>query len=85
MLLIYGDTLGYIRTEEDKIEQALGVIMGQQYSLKAGLKLFGEKGEHAVTSELDKLHDIETFATLNDNKLTKKDGADSLVSLMLLT
>ena len=85
MLLNYGDNLGYTRTKEDEIEQVLWVIMYKQYSLKAGLKLFGEKGEHAVTSELDKLHDIETFATLNDNKLTKKDGADSLVSLMLLT
>ena len=45
MLLNYGYTLVSISTQKDEIKQELGVIMDQQYSLKAGLKRFGRKGE----------------------------------------
>ena len=48
MLINYEYKLGSTRTEK-KIEEVLGVIMDQQYSIKAVLKRFGEKGEHALT------------------------------------
>ena len=85
MLLNYGDTLGSTRTKEDEIQQVLGVILDQQYSIKAGFKRFGERGEHAVTSELYQLQDMETFEPLDDNKPTKKDRAYALSYLILLT
>ena len=59
--------------------------MAQQYSLKSGLKRFDENGEHVVTSELEQLHEMDTFVPLDANKPTKKDKADAPVPLMSLT
>ena len=59
--------------------------MAQTYSLKARLKRFGEKREHAVNSEIDQLNDMETFTTINTNKTTKKDRSEALESLMFPT
>ena len=59
--------------------------MDQQYILTAGLKRFGGEGVHELTSELDQLHCMETFAPLNANKLTKKDREEALSSLLFLT
>ena len=85
MLLNYGDILGSTRTEEEKREKVIEFIMSQQYSIKADLKLFGGKGVHAVTSELEQLHEMETFSPLGANNLTKKYMVDLLASLMFLT
>ena len=37
-----------------------------------------------MTSYLDQLHEMETFAPLDDNKLTRKDMVEDLASLVLL-
>ena len=58
--------------------------MDQQYSLKSGLKRFGEKREHEVTSDIDRLHGMETFAPLDANEPTKKNREDALESLTFL-
>ena len=49
MLLNWEENLGYIRTEEDKIKQELGITMTHEYIIKAVFKRFGENREHAVT------------------------------------
>ena len=59
--------------------------MYQQYSLKEGLKRFGEKGKYEVNSDLEDLHKMETFEPLNANKFNKEDRTDALASLMLIT
>ena len=38
-----------------------------------------------MNSEIEQLHDMDTFAPLDDNKLTNKDRAHALASLMFLT
>ena len=53
MLLNYWDTLVSTRTKKDEIEQIIGVIMGQHYSIKEILKLLGVNVKHAVTSDLE--------------------------------
>jgi hypothetical protein len=55
-----------------------------QYSIKAGLKHFGKKGESAVTKELKQLHDMETFKPVDGSKLTKEEKAKAIASLMFL-
>ena len=44
-----------------------------------------EKGGNAVTSELDQLNEMKTFAPIDSNRLTKKDMSEVLAYLMLLT
>ena len=59
--------------------------MAQQYSLKSGFKLFGVNEEHTVTSDIELLYDMETFAPPDANKITKKYRLDALAPLMFLT
>jgi hypothetical protein len=44
-----------------------------QFSMKAGLKRFKERGEEAVTKELSQLHSRDTFKPINPKDLKKKD------------
>ena len=43
MLINYGDRLASTSTKEEEIEQLLGVIMAEQYSLKSSLNYLGER------------------------------------------
>ncbi len=48
-------------TKEEVNCHVLGVIVAQQFSLKAGLKKFGNEGNVEVTKELKQLHDVVTY------------------------
>ena len=39
----------------------LGVILVQQYGLKKGIELFGEKAYAAVVKELTQIHELDTY------------------------
>ena len=65
-------TMGSKVTETDEIEHILGIIMKQKYSSKDGLNSFGERGEHGVSSELNQLHNMETFLTIDSINLSNK-------------
>jgi hypothetical protein len=56
----------------------------QQYSIKAGLKKFGEKGQKAVTKELKQLHDMVTFFPIDPTTVTKEQRTKAISSLMFL-
>jgi hypothetical protein len=56
---------------EEWLEFAFGIAL-QQFSIKAGLKKFGVRGEKAMTKELKQLHDMITFFPLDPTKLTKE-------------
>jgi hypothetical protein len=49
---------------EEWLEFAFRIAL-QQFSIKAGLKKFGIRGEKAVTKELKQLHDMITFFPLD--------------------
>ena len=46
-------------TEAGQFDQIRGTIIYHQYILKADLICFGEKGEHAVSSELMHINGME--------------------------
>ena len=73
MFLNFDDTMGYPLTETDEIEHIICVIMEQDYSFIAGLKRFCRKGEHVVSSELNQIHDMETFTPVDVSKISKND------------
>ena len=37
-----------------------------------------------MTSYIEHIHEIDTFASIDDNKLTNKDGSEVIYSLMFL-
>ena len=71
-------------TIQDQVEHILGVAMAQVYSLKKGLKEFGQDGKNAVQSELQQHHDMDTYFPINPNELTRQQKREALESLMNL-
>ena len=57
----------------------------KQYGLKAGLRLFGSRGDAAVTKELSQLHTMNCFCPCDPHSLTRDDRRNALSSLMFLT
>ena len=55
-----------------------------QYSLKAGLKKFGEAREKAVTKELCQFHDMSVFKPVDPASLSGEDKKAALASLLFL-
>ena len=66
------------------LEEIIGVSMAQHFSVRYGLKLFGVRGEKAVSKDLDQLHNMHTCDPVDPKKLTKKQSMDTLSSLMFL-
>ena len=56
--------------EADTNVEILGVIMIQQYNLRKGLELFGDKAETAAVKELSQIHEMGTYVPLDAGKLT---------------
>ena len=62
-----------------------GKVLAQQYSLKKGLKLFGNRGSDAAKEELAQLHNRMTWHPLMVSSLSPSERRAAMESLMLLT
>ncbi len=62
-------------TQEELNCHVLGVIMTQQFNLRAGLKKFGDKRKVAVKKELTQLHDMATCIPMDALKMTREQKA----------
>ena len=70
--------------QEDVVMHVVGVIMAQQYTIRKGLKLFGDGGRLAVKKELTQLHDMVTYTLMHAHELTREQRVQALSSLMFL-
>ena len=59
-------------TTQDQIEHVLRVAMAQVYSLKKGLKAFGQDEKNTVQSELQQHHDMDTSFPIVPSKLMRQ-------------
>jgi hypothetical protein len=57
----------------------------KQYGVKAGLKLFGDRGNSAIRKEPTQFHTLKCFAPKDPETLTREDHCNALTSLMFLT
>ena len=64
---------------------AQGQPTKKQYSLKAGLRRFAERGDAAVKKELAQFHTMSCFSPRNANTLSRDERRNALTSLMFLT
>ena len=64
-------------------EEAYSYI--QTYSLKAGLKKFGEKGSDAATKEMKQLNDRKVFKPIMFSELSTQEKKRAMESLIFLT
>ena len=55
------------------IEAGILEYILMQYSLNKGLKIYGEKGEHATKKELKQQTDMSMFEPINSNNLTVEE------------
>ena len=65
------------------IEEAHNFV--QTYSLKKGLKHFGDKGKKAVEKEILQLHNRKVFEPIHTNELTALEKKRAMESLIFLT
>ena len=78
------DMQGPEMSDQQVTEYVLGVIMVQQFSLKAGINKFGDRAKEAVTKELTQLHDMETYVPMDPDKMTPQQKSEALNLLMFL-
>ena len=57
----------------------------QQYQLGKGLKLFGERGHKASSSELEQLHCRKCFHPVSVKDMTRNERMKAQMAMMLLT
>ena len=74
----------FVYDQAESLEEILGVAMAQNFSIRAGLKEFGDKGEKSVSNELTQLHTISTYYPVDPTTLPKQQKLDALNSLMFL-
>jgi len=67
-----------------EVEDYVIHVIITQYSLKAGMKIFEERGEKATMKKLKQLHDMQTFQPVDGNELSRQQRKDALASLMFL-
>lgn len=78
----YEDGVVHLNTEEydmspmseiERQEQAFGIILLQQFGIRAGLRKFGKDGEKAISKELTQLYDMDAFTPVTYESLTKEE------------
>ena len=52
--------------------------------MKKGLELFGERGEKAVKKELKKIHDMNTYKTMDAPKMSYQERKYALYSMLFI-
>lgn len=69
---------------EDEIDDYHLAVIFRQYSLKKGLKEFGDRGEEAVSAELNQFHNLNCFDPIDADTLTSDQWRKALALLMFL-
>ena len=70
--------------DDSLMEHLLGVILVQQYNLKKGLELFGDRAEVATTKELQQIHDFGTYIPQDAKELIRAERVKALLALMFI-
>ena len=65
-------------------EHRLGVIVVQQYNLKKGFELFGDRAKAATTKELQQMHDFGTYVSQDAKELSSAECLKALSALMFI-
>ena len=72
-------------SKEDVESHVLGIIMVQQFSLRAGINKFGDKATELVSKELQQIHDMGTYEPVDLDKMTAAQRAEEMNSLLFIS
>jgi len=79
IMVYYKEKEGIKKKKKKKYKPKAG-----QYQLEAGIKRFSERGETAVTKELDQFNTYKVFEPKHVNDLSEEDRKKALSSLIFL-
>ncbi len=79
IMVHYEEKEGITKKKKKKYKPKAG-----QYQMEAGIKRFGERGEIAVTKELDQFNKYKVFAPKHTYDLLEEDRKKALSSLIFL-
>ena len=68
--------------EEDINVHIMGAVLVEKYNTKKVLELFGERGEKAVTKELQKIHDMNTYDPMDSFKMSYQERKNAMASML---
>ena len=69
-------------SEEEIEAHILGVVMIEHYSMKKSIDLFSNQAKTAVTKELTKINNINTYEPKHAHELTFQESKDALPLLL---
>ena len=62
----------------------MGVILVQQYNLKKGLELFGDRADAVMTKELQQIPDFGAYIQQDAKELSRAERLKALLALMFI-
>jgi hypothetical protein len=74
----------YLSTKIENLSDEEDYQFIQTYSLKSGLKKFGEHGETAMTSKMCQLHERAIFKPIRVDDMTQVERKRAMKSLIFL-
>jgi hypothetical protein len=77
-------TMCHLSTKIENLNDQQAFQFIQTYSLKSGLKKFGERGETAATSEMRQLHERAVFEPIRVDDMTQLERKRAMESLIFL-
>ena len=72
-------------TEDQMDECVIGVILAEQFSLKEGLRLFGDDASAALVKEASQIDALKTFTPQKPLELTCEDKRVALEAMLLIS
>jgi hypothetical protein len=77
-------TMCHLSTKIENLNDQEAFQFIQTFSLKSGLKKFGERGETAATSEMRQLHERAVFEPIRVDEMTQLERKRAMESLIFL-
>ncbi len=65
-------------SKDDVEAHVLGIIMVQQFSLRAGIKQFGDKATKSISKELQQIHDMGNYEPMDSDKMTTAQRVEAM-------
>ena len=71
-------------SEEDIEAHIMGIVLIENFNMKKGVDIFGDRSKTAVMKELQKIHDMNTYKPMDMYTLTFQERKDALDSLIFI-
>ena len=74
-----------VMSEEEIEAHTMGFVLIEHFNMKKGVDVFGNRSKTAVMKELQNIHDMNTYKTMDASTLTYQEIKDAFASLLFVT